>query len=343
MSFKTVTVKDIAKALKMSASTVSRALRDRHEISTATKQRVIEYARKMNYQPNPAALQLKEKRTRFIGIVVSQIDNNFLSQAIHGIEAVANSRGYHVVVTQTLESNTKEKSIVNHLASRGVDGILISPAGESMDLSHITEFINKGLPFVFFDRVVENVKAHKVVLDNYAAAFNATNHLIQQGFRNIAHLTSALHISTSKERLQGFKEALTKHKLPVNEELIKQCSFGGLVAGEIRSNINALFLSSQKPDAILCGGDRITTTSFDILKTQKKIDKIGFAGFTNTEFAHLFHPAVTTVHQPAMEMAEAATEMLISTIESRHPIKEFETRKFDASLIIRDSSLKKKN
>src|SRR5215217_857598 len=214
MKFESVTIKDIAKDLNLSTSTVSRALRGSYEISAETKKQVLEYAEKINYRPNPIALSLKERRTRAIGIVVSEIANTFFSQAINGIESIAYNRGYHVIITQSHESREREKVNVEHMAARGVDGLLVSLSSETADLSYLKDLHEKGLPMVFFDRVTDEIETHKVVANNSSGAFVGTEHLINQGFQRIAHITSSPFLSITKERLEGYKAALEKHHLP---------------------------------------------------------------------------------------------------------------------------------
>src|SRR6186713_3062868 len=178
MKFEAVTIKDIARALGISTSTVSRALRDSYEISPETKQLVLDCAEKLNYRPNPIALSLKERRSRSIGVVVCEIANNFFSQVINGIESIAYDKGYNVIISQSHESYDREVVNVQHLASRSVDGLLVSVSSETRDVSHFINLHEKGLPIVFFDRVINEIKTHKVIADNYKAAYDATLHLI---------------------------------------------------------------------------------------------------------------------------------------------------------------------
>lgn len=342
MKFDSVTIKDIAKALNLSTSTVSRALRGSYEISPETKKLVLEYAEKINYRPNPIALSLKERRTRAIGVVVSEIANNFFSQAINGIESIAYNRGYHVIITQSHESQEREKVNVQHLASRGVDGLLISLSSESEQIPYLTELHDKGLPIVFFDRVTNEIETHKVTANNYLGTFQATEHLINQGFKEIAHITSSPHLSITKERLEGYKDALAKHKIPINESLIKYCTHGGMISQEVEDALNSLFKGKVKPEAIFTAGDRLTTVCFGLLKRMKqKRGDVGFTGFTNTQVGDLFSPTLTVIRQPAFEIGQTATELLIQMIESKRPVTEFETRVLETSLIIRESSLKR--
>lgn len=341
MKFDSVTIKDIAKALNLSTSTVSRALRGSYEISAETKKQVLEYAEQINYRPNPIALSLKERRTRAIGVVVSEIANNYFSQAINGIESIAYNCGYHVIITQSHESGEREKVNVQHLASRGVDGLLISLSSESVDLSHLKELHEKGLPIVFFDRVTDEIETHKVVANNYLGAFHATEHLIYQDFKKIGHITSSPYLSITKERLQGYKDALAKHKIACNESLIQYCMHGGMVIDEVQEAMNNLFRSKTKPDAIFTAGDRLTTVCFGVLKKMKQKKEVGFTGFTNTRLADLFSPTLTVVRQPAFEIGQTAIEFLIQMIESKRPVTEFETRTLETELVIRESSMKK--
>ena len=341
MRFDTVTIKDIAKALNFSTSTVSRALRGSYEISAETKKLVLEYAEQINYRPNPVALSLKERRSRAIGVVVSEIANDFFSQASNGIESIAYNRGYHVIITHAHESEAREKVNVMHHSSRSVDGLLISLSSGTVDLTYLKDLYDKGLPIVFFDRITDEIETHKVTANNFLGAFQATEHLIYQGFKKIAHITSSPYLSITKERLQGYSEALEKHHIPYNESLIKHCNHGGMIAEEVEEAIISLFKSKIKPDAIFTGGDRITTVCFAALKKLMPKKDLGFAGFSNSKVGDLFDPPITVVKQPAFEIGQTATEMLIQMIESKRPVVDFETKILDTELIIRESSMKK--
>jgi LacI family transcriptional regulator len=340
MKFDSVTIKDIAKELNLSTSTVSRALRGSHEISSETKKLVLEYAEKINYRPNPIALSLKERRSRAIGVVVSEIANNYFSQAINGIESIAYNRGYHVIFTQSHESKEREKVNIQHLVSRSVDGLLISLSNETTDISYLKELHEKGFPIVFFDRTSNEIETHKVSANNHLGALHATEHLIFQGFKKIAHITNSPHLSITKERLQGYKEALEKHGLPYNEAMIKYCTHGGMITEEIENAVTELFKSKNKPDAIFTASDRITTVCLAVLKTKIK-KEIGLIGFTNTNLGDLFVTPLSVVRQPAFDIGQNATELLIQLIESKRPVTEFESRVLETELIIRESSLKK--
>jgi LacI family transcriptional regulator len=339
MKFETATIKDIAKALNLSTSTVSRALRGSYEISPETKKLVLEYAEKINYRPNPIALSLKERRSRAIGVVVSEIANNFFSQAINGIESIAYNRGYHVIISQSHESQEREMVNTQHLASRSVDGLLVSLSSETTDLSHFRQLHEKGLPIVFFDRVTNEIETHKVVANNRLGAFHATEHLIYQGYKKIAHITNSPYLSITQERLEGYREALVKHGIEYNDNLVQYCNHGGMIASEVDEVFDKLFTGKNKPDAIFTAGDRITTVCLaHVRNARKKFSDIAITGFTNTNLADLFSPALTTVRQPAFEIGQVATELLIQMIESKRPVTEFETRVLETELVIREST-----
>ncbi|HWI94226.1 MAG TPA: LacI family DNA-binding transcriptional regulator [Flavisolibacter sp.] len=338
MKFESATIKDIAKALNLSTSTVSRALRGSYEISAETKKQVLEYAEKINYRPNPIALSLKERRTRAIGVVVSEIANNFFSQAINGIESIAYNKGYHVIITQSHESQDRERVDVEHLAARGVDGLLISLSSESNDVSYLKELHEKGMPIVFFDRITGEIETHTVTANSYLGAFHATEHLIFEGFKRIAHITSSPYLSITKERLEGYIDALEKHNIPFNEAMVKYCTHGGMIADEVENALNTLFKSKTKPDAIFAAGDRLTIASFELLKQMKLKKNPGFIGFSNTSVGDLFCPSLTVIKQPAFDIGQTAIEFLIQIIESKRPVTEFQNKVLDTELVIRESS-----
>ncbi len=342
MKFEPVTIKDIGKALGLSTSTVSRALRGSYEISSETKKIVLEYAEKINYRPNPIALSLKERRNHSIGIIVCEIANNFFSQAINGIESIAYNRGYHVIISQSHESFEREIVITDHLASRSVDGLLVSVSSETKDYSHFKNLYEKGLPIVFFDRVANEINTHKVIADNVKGSYDATAHLIANGFKKIAHITSAPYLSISEERLQGYKEALQKNNIEFDEKLVHYCYHGGMIYDEVEDALKNIFKLKIKPDALFTGGDRITTTCIQALqKLGKKIpEDIAVIGFTNTTIGEVFNPPLSVVRQPAFEIGQVATELLISMIESKRPVTEFETRALQTELIVRESTAK---
>jgi LacI family transcriptional regulator len=343
MKYEAVTIKDLAKALGISTSTVSRALRDSHEISPETKQMVMECAERLGYKPNPIALSLKERRSRSIGVVVCEVANNFFSQIINGIESIAYDRGYNVIISQSRESYEREVIDLQYLASRGVDGLLISLSTETSDLTHLKSLHAKGLPIVLFDRVTEEINTHKVIIDNYKGAYEATEHLIKNGYKRIAALAGSEFLSITSERLAGYCEALKDHGIQFDENLVKHCFYGGMVFSEIEEAVNKLFIQKAKPDAIFTTSDKLTTGCLKTLSRRGFIvpKDVAIVGFSNTDIAELVDPPLTLLRQPAEEMGRAATELLLQLIESKRPVIEFEKRVLSPELEIRSSSIKK--
>jgi LacI family transcriptional regulator len=344
MKFEALTIKDIAKALGLSTSTVSRALRDSYEISPETKKLVTEYAEKNNYHPNPIALSLKERRSRSIGVIVCEIANSYFSQIINGIESIAYNHGYNVIIAQSRESYEREMLNLQYLTSRSIDGLIISISTETKDFSYFKELHQKGLPIVFFDRIVDEIETHKVIADNFKGAYDATVHLINCGYRRIATVSNPELLSITKERLAGFRAALIDYGIEVEEELIKYCQHGGMIVSEVEEVVKEMFKLKQKPDAIFASADKLTTNCLRILKAKglKVPDDIGLVGFSNSELTELLDPPLTIIKQPAFEMGEVAMNLLLQLIESKRPVTDFETKVLSTELIIRGSTKIKK-
>lgn len=340
MKFEAVTIKDIAKALGVSTSTVSRALRDSYEISPETKELVLACAKKLNYKPNPIALSLKERRSRSIGVVVCEIANSFFSQIINGIESIAYDRGYNVIISQSHESVEREIMDLHYLSSRSVDGLIISLSTETTDMSHLLDLHNKGLPIVMFDRVSDEIKTHSVVVDNFKGAYEATELLLQQGYKRIAAIANSEFLSITSERLAGYKEALNTYGQTYNPKYVQHCYYGGMDYSEIEVAVNKLMTLPEQPDAIITTSDKLTTGCLRTLMRRgiKIPEDMALVGFSNSDIAELLNPALTVVRQPAIEMGKDATELLLQLIESKRPITQFEKRVLSPTLIIGDSS-----
>lgn len=340
MKFEAVTIKDIARALGLSTSTVSRALRDSYEISPETKQRVLEYSEKINYRPNPIALSLKEKRSRSIGIIVCEIANSFFSQIINGIESIAYDKGYNVIISQSHESYEQEVTNVQYLASRSIDGLLVSVSSETKDLDHLKNLHDRGFPIVFFDRVVDELQTHKVIVDNFKGAYDATEHLIKSGYQRIAALAGSEYLSITKERLGGFRKALEDNGRTYDPACIQHCLHGGMRYDEVENALNLLLKDENRPDAILASADKLTTNCLRYFKKRniKVPDDVAVIGFSNLDLTDLLSPSLSVVRQPAFEMGQLCTELLVQQIESKRPVKSFERRVLPPQLFIREST-----
>jgi LacI family transcriptional regulator len=341
MKQRAITIKDIATALNLSPSTVSKALKGSYEISAKTQAIVKEHAQQQNYRPNPIAQNLRKGSSKTIAVIVPNIDNNFFSQVINGIESVAFKKDYNVIVTQTHESYQREVLNTQHHFSRSVDGLLVSLSAESENTEHFNQVQKNGLPIVFFDRAPEEIETHKVVSNNLQGAYHATIHLIEQGYTRIAQITSSGFLSITAERLSGYIKALEEKNIKVKKEFIKYCAHGGMIKDEISQAVKELLALKVKPDAIITASDRLSTTTLSILSEMKiKVpEQIALAGFTNSINADIFDPPLTAVVQPAFEMGKTATGMLIQLIESKRPVTQFEKRILDTELIIRESSV----
>lgn len=332
-----ITIKDIAKALGLSTSTVSRALRDSYEISSDTKRLVLDYAEKMHYRPNPIALSLKENRSRSIGVIIPEIANHYFSQAINGIEAAASERGYHVVIFQSQESYEREVEKIEYLAARRVDGLLMSLSSQTVDISHLKALQERGLPMVFFDRIPAEIETHKVVADNYSGAFDATVHLLKSGRKRIAHITSQPGLSITKERLKGYLAALEEFGVPFDENLVKYCSY---TQPEVEANLNALLSLAIPPDAFMTAADRLALSYYAGLKKRniRIPEDVAFIGFSNLTVPDLLSPPMSTVVQPAFQMGQIAAGLLLDLIEKPSKAPQFHTTKLPMELFVRNSS-----
>lgn len=329
--FKPTTIKDIAKALNLSTSTVSRALRGGYEISEETKRIVLEYAEKINFQRNPIALSLRERRSYSIGVIVCEVANQFFSQAIDGIESIAYNKGYHVIISQTHDKYNREVINTEHLANRSVDGLLISLSAETKDYSHLEKLHSQGLPIVFFDRILDKINTHKVTSNNHKGAFEATEYLISKGCKRIAHLANAIQLSITYERQAGYEEALKKNHIEPDPALIRYCMNGGSKQEEVEEAVKYFLDMEDKPDAIFVASDRLSTGCLTALRKYNASDKIEIVGFSNSDVVDLLTPSLSAVRQPAFEMGRKAAEMLINIIESKYPIETFETAILDTT------------
>lgn len=324
--FKPLTIKDIAKALGLSTSTVSRALSDSYEINENTKKLVIEYAEKYNYKRNPMALSLKQRKSYSIGVVVCEVANSFFSQAIDGIESLAYLNGYNIIISQTHDSYEREVLNVQHLANRSVDGLLISVSAETKEFSHIEKLHNRGLPIVFFDRIIDQFDTHKISADNKSKSKEAIQNLIDRGYKNIAHLANAPHLSITKERLKGYEEALKENNIEVKDTMIRYCHHGGRIQEEVEESIRYFLNIKDKPDAIFVASDRLSTGCLSAYNKLVPLENHPhIIGFSNSDVLDLLESRFTAIRQPAFEIGKIAMEKLIQLIERKEKETKFES------------------
>lgn len=331
------TLKDIARELNISVSTVSRALRDSYEINSETKRLVMECAARLHYRPNPIALSLKGSSSKAIAVIVPQIANYYFSQAINGIEEVANNRGYDVLIFQTHETYAREVANLRQAVARRVDGLLISLSSETSNISHLQELLQQGMPIVQFDRVSAELNTPRVVADNFGGAFAATDHMIKTGRRRIAHLTIQPWLSITQERLAGYRAALEQNGLPYDESLVRFGTFGPDEVGPLVDELMAL---SPRPDAFFTASDRLAVGCLAALRQRHLSipDDISLVGFTNLTVADMLSPSLSTVMQPALEIGQVAVGRLLDLIERKHRAEPPSTVTIPTSMVLRDSS-----
>ena len=332
------TLKDIARELNISVSTVSRALRDSYEINPETKRLVVECATRLHYRPNPIALSLKGSSSKALAVVVPQIANYYFSQAIDGIEEVAQQRGYDVIIFQTHETYEREVAALRQALARRVDGLLISLSSETNTVSHLLEFQQQGTPIVQFDRVSSQLQTPRVVADNFAGAYAATEHLIRTGRRRIAHLTIQPWLSITQERLAGYRAALEQNGLPYDERLVRFGTFG---PDEVGPLVDELLALAPPPDAFFTASDRLAVGCLAALRQRRlRIPQdVSLIGFTNLTVADMLAPALSTVAQPATDIGREAVARLLDLLERKHRAAPPATVTIPTTLHVRESTL----
>ena len=334
---KHTTIIDIAKILKISASTVSRALSDHPDIKEETKIQVRKLAKKLDYSPNPIARSLKNNRTTAIGVIVPEIEHDFFASAINGIEEVAYHAGYTIIVCQSNESFEREIINTNALIQQRVAGIIASISQSTTSGEHFKNVINRGIPLVFFDRACEDITASKVVIDDVQSSFNAVNYLIGKGYKKIAHFAGPRSLEICKRRLNGYTDALKKSGIKVNEEFVR---YGGLHEIDGYNSMDYLLKNNMMPDAVFAVNDPVAIGAFQRIKEAglKIPGDIGIVGFSNNKITNLIDPKLTTVDQPSFEMGKRATEILIDTIENSAKKIKPQIVILEAKLIVREST-----
>ncbi|AWX44059.1 HTH-type transcriptional regulator TreR [Flagellimonas maritima] len=334
-----ITLKDIARELEVSISTVSKALKNSEEISRDTKEKIQAFAKLYNYKPNNIAISLKNKRTKNIGVVIPAIVHHFFTTVIRGIEKYANSNGYNVIVCLSEESFDKEVINMEMLANGSIDGFIMSLSSETQqkgDYNHLKEVTEQGIPVVLFDRITNEIDCDKVIIDDELGAYMATKNLIAQGRRKIALITTDDYLSVSKARTEGYKKALLESNFKIDESRILKLS-----SMEMDEKSIVDFFSKQKVDAVLCVNEIFTVFSMKLI--QKKglnIPKdVSFIGFTDGLLSKYANPSLTVVAQHGEKMGKIAAQMLIDKVESDSEEEAFQTKILEPTLVVRDSTI----
>lgn len=335
-----VTIYDIARELNISATTVSRGLQDHPTISKKTKKKIFDLAERLGYRSNHFARSLRNQKTNTFGIIVPRLNSHFMSSVIAGIENAANEHGYSLLIAQSSESSVKEASSVRTMFDSRVDGLLVSLAVDTADLSHFEHFFKKNIPVIFFDRVMPHENSVNILIDNRQAAYNATRHLIEQGCRRIMHITAPTLQNVYRDRLKGYKEALGEHKIRFREDYVVITNLSQEAGAEVAKSILKM---KPLPDGVFAANDTCAVGCMLALKKAgiRIPQDIAFAGFNNEPVTQVIEPHLTTINYSGYEMGQVAARHLISHIRDVSFVSSTNTIILRSELIVRASSLKK--
>jgi LacI family transcriptional regulator len=329
-----INIKKLALELNLSAATVSRALRDSYEISAETKQKVLALAKKLNYEPNPSASNLRSNKSKTIAVIIPEVANNFFSQAINGIEEIARECNYHVLIYQTHENSQTEMDFIRRLLNGRVDGILISIASDTNGNQYFKDFMGQ-LPIVFFDRIYEDIDAFKITTNDYEGAYDATQHLIDCGCKRILYLSGLGNLLTGKKRLSGYLDALKNNCISFEEKFILDSYVD---EDENRGQIKNILIT-ENPDGIVSSiEDMVLPCYYACKELNLSIpDDVKIISFSNLKTAPLLNPSLTTITQPAFEIGKEAANILFKILNKKYT--EFnETIVLKSTLIKREST-----
>ncbi len=310
-----VNLKKLAKELNLAVSTVSRALRDSHEISSQTKERVRELALKLGFQPNPHASSLRQNKSKTIAVIIPEIENNFFSQVINGIESVTPNKGYHVLIYLSHEDYNKERDILQLLRNGRVDGIMISMSNTTSNYDHIEAWRKAGIPVVLFDRTSDELDVPNIMTNDAEMAFKATEHLLKRGCKNIAFLGMAGNLSISNRRKVGYLTALEKFKVPIPPHIVELTSKDYTN----RDILRKLLQGPQRPDGIFAAIEKFAVNTYEVCKEINLHipQEVKVISFSNLQAAALFDPALSTIIQPAYDIGREAASILFKLIEKK--------------------------
>lgn len=337
---KEVTIYDIARKLDISPATVSRGLNNHFSVSKKTHKQITDTAKSMGYRSNLFAKNLRRQKTRTLGVIVHRLNSNFIASVLAGIEQVANAAGYNLIISQSQESQAKELINVNTMFNRRVDGLIVSLAFDTKDVSHFDSFFNKDIPVVFFDRISNGQSSTNVVIDNFKAGYEVTKHLIDQGCKKIAHITGNLTRNVYADRMKGYRQALLENEIPFNEKYLIVNNMDEQSAIEASKELISM---KPMPDAIFVGNDICAAICMQVLKEKGySIPKdIAIVGFNNDIISRVVNPKISTVNYPGQQMGEIVANALVNHLEGKANLNATSTIIIKSELIVRESSLKK--
>jgi len=340
MKKQNLTIHDIAKELNTTASTVSRALQDHPRIGKKTKERIQQFAKENNYQPNSYASGLRKGKGNTLGVIVPQINRNFFSTVIRGLEDVASAAGYNVLICQSHNSEEKEKAIVETLINGTAEGIIVSLAANTFDMKHFDLVKERGIPLVFFDRTPNHYQVDTVVVDDFLGSYRAVQHLIDQGCTSIAHIGGAQHIGIYRRRFEGYRAALDANGLSFNEDMVSLIDTNLDTGTDF---IKSLFDRSIHVDGISCAGDYAAFGAMVELKRRivKIPHEVAVIGFSNEPYNVLIEPGLSSIDQHCVEIGRSAANLFLERIAEKHTVSDYRSIVIDTELCVRTSSLKR--
>lgn len=333
-----VTIKTIAKELGVSTSTVSKALSDSHEISKETKDRIRAFAKYSNYKPNSLALQLRNQKTKVIGVIIPQIVHHFFSTVISGVESISTERGYNVMICFSNNSYKREVENLEVLTSGSVDGLLVSLSKETLENHeslHFQSLIENETPLVMFDRVDDRIHCDKVIVDDKGAGYKATKYLLEIGCKKIGLITTPQHITVGALRRDGYERALKEEGITIERKLITEVN----EENDLHEEISSLF--NQEIDAVFAVNEIYAALAIRVAKEKglRIPEDISVIGFTDGLISEYSSPSITTIVQHGFTMGRQAAELLLDRIENKNKNKEPQTKVISSNLKIRESSI----
>ena len=339
MKKKRTTIKDIANALNISAAAVSKAMHGDSRISAKTKEAVKRVAKELNYQPNHLASALRSGKSHLVGVIIPKTNSNFFSSVIQNIEEVLNKEGYQIIITQSNESFKKECDSIDALLYTQVDGIIASMANETVDLQYYEKIKSKGIPLILFDRGENNLNVDYIGIDDYNSSHVIVEHLVNQGCKRIAHIGGYKHTRIYNNRIRGYVDALKKHALPLDDELLIESN---LTIEDGREKMQQLLSLKERPDAVYAASDYAALGALQVLnENQIKIpDDIALIGFGNEPFTGMVSPKISSMDQHSAEIGKLAALTFLKHAKKETITQKLEKQILETALIVRDSSKK---
>ena len=336
---KDITIYDIAQKLDLSSATVSRGLQDHPAINKNTRKKIQAAALELGYRHNTFASSLRKQKTNTIGVIIHELNSNFITSVLAGIEKVTTEAGYDLIIAHSSESFEKEAANASNLFHKRVDGLIASLAFDTKDLDHYKSFLEKGIPVIFFDRVEEKSESTKVIIDNYKCGYQATRHLIEQGCKHIVLVTASLKRNVYAQRHKGYSDALFDNGIPyeVEKVLIKDLSEQCGVEAALE-----ILKMKPLPDGAFITNDFSAAVCMQTLKEHgiRIPQDIAIVGFNNDAISKIVEPKLTTIDYPGIDMGEIAARNLINHLKGKLDVKQLSTVIINSELIIRESSLK---